>query len=404
MNYLQGFLFAPLALISPNTAIPIFLLWLGLTRLSAVQTQLALIKADFPLGLLKTLALLLAWTCLTSFWSLSPYDSAIANLKLLVLSIFGLSWLSFCFRQSVNAIFVFLKGLAIGCSCVAIFMLFDRALGGTFVHFKGFTGIKVYSAVCHILALCFYPLCFWIYKYIDPLSCFLFAFLMLAALYTIDIDIILIALVIGALFQGLAFLLPRKSFKFLWQTSFVLLIGTFPLCMFFLSPTMVQAINYNIPIYSYIHRLHIWSFLSGKIILHPWIGHGLYTSHLQIVRPSFYTWTFLEKTTNNPVVIQHSLPHEPLFWHAHNVLIQWWFELGFVGVFLGGLFFFKIFARVHSWPHSQRILTLGYSGLVIAIALVSVDFWNSWWFSALWISSGIVILVNRMLDQIPKLD
>jgi O-antigen ligase len=162
---------------------------------------------------------------------------------------------------------------------------------------------------------------------------------------------------------------------------------------------MVQTINDNIPIFSYIHRLHIWRFLSEKIVQSPWIGYGLDTTHLQVINPPFYTWTFFEKVTNNPVLVHHILPHEPLFRHPHNVIIQWWFELGLVGIVLSSLFFLKIFARVHNWPNPQRILTLGYSITAIAISLVSLDFWHSWWFSALWISTGSVVLVNRTLNR-----
>jgi O-antigen ligase len=424
MNYCQGFLFAPLVLLSPNSAVPVFLFWLGISgwyknawiatppmearndesgviASFAAQSRFGYISQAFPQDILKILALFLGWACLSSLWSLSPYDSAIASVKLLAFVLLGLSWLSFCSQKSANTTFLFLKGLTIGCSGVALFMLTDYALGEAFVRFRGGSSIKVYSAVSHTLALCFYPLCFWLYKQIAPWLSFLFALLIIAALYTIDIDIILVALVLGALIQGFAFLLQRKIFKYFWQWCFGLLLITFPfICEVFLTPAAIQTINLYIPLFSYIHRLHIWHFLSEKIVQNPWIGYGLDTTHLyKLIHPPLYTWTFFEKITNNPIVIQNTPLHQPLFFHAHNVIIQWWFELGLVGILLSGLFFIKVFVRIHQWPHPQRIMTFGYSATVIAIALVSVDFWQSWWFSALWISSGIVILVNRTLDQ-----
>ncbi|MEI8295111.1 MAG: O-antigen ligase family protein [Alphaproteobacteria bacterium] len=392
LNYLKGFLLSILALLSPNTALPLLFLWIGGEHV--IVKRLAIFQS-FPQDILKILACLLGWAVISSFWSLSPYDSAIASIKLLGFVLLGVSWLAVCSQQSSSVTFLFMKGLAIGCSSVAIFMLTDYASGEPFVHFREVGSIKVYSAASHVLALCFYPLCFWIYRKIDPLLCFLFAGTTIAALYTVDIDIILVSLLLGGLVQGLAFLLPRKVFKIMWQAGFTLLVGIFPfICAFVLSPVVIQNINQNMPIFSYIHRLYIWHFLSEKVVHHPLIGYGFDTTRLyKFVHPPLYTWTFFEKTGGGRIV-QNTPHYEPLFYHAHNFIIQWWFELGLVGVLLSGLFFLKVFARAHELAHPQRIMTFGYSTTAIAIALASVDFWNSWWFAALWISSGIVALVN----------
>jgi len=399
MSYLHGFLFAPLALLSPNTALPAFLFWSGVRGLPVVARQPSIVPQDS----LKILSLFLGWACLSCVWSLSPYNSLIASIKLIGFIFLGLSWVSFCYQQTQADIFSFLKGLALGCSGVVLFILMDYALGGAFVRLRGVSSIKVYYAASHVLALCFYPLCFWIYKNRSPLLCFLFAFFTVAAISLLDVDIALAALVLGGFVQGFAWLFSRHVFKFLWQTGFCLLMIVFPFfCAFILSPNLIQAFNHTLPVFSYVHRLHIWHFLSEKIFLHPWVGHGLDTSCLPSIRPTSYTWTFFEKTTLNPHSVHHILPQEPLFLHVHNAVIQLWFELGFIGICLASLFLLKVFARAHTWPHPPRILTFGYAATAITIALASLDFWHSWWFAALWISTGIVILVNRALAQQAK--
>lgn len=396
MNYVYGLLFAPLALLSYNTALPLFLFGLGARGLPTFRYQLSILPQD----LVKTLVLFLGWACISSVWSLSPSHSLIASVKLSGFILLGLSWVAFCFRQTEDKSFLFLKGLAIGCSGVAIFMLADAALGGKFVQFRNVSNIKTYYAVSHVLALCFYPLCFWIYTQLSTRLCWLFALLTIAALSILDIDIVPVALGLGGLIQVFVYLVPRTVFKFLWQTGFVSLMIIFPFfCAFSLSPNLIQIFNQAIPIFSYVHRLHIWHFLSEKVFLHPWIGHGLDTSCLPLIRPSSYTWTFFEKTTHNPHIMQHVFPQEPLFLHTHNAVIQLWFELGFIGICLASLFLLKVFARAHTWPLPQRLLTFSYSTTAIVIALASLDLWHSWWFAALWISTGIVILVNRVLTQ-----
>lgn len=140
------------------------------------------------------------------------------------------------------------------------------------------------------------------------------------------------------------------------------------------------------------HRLTIWRFVGERIFEHPVIGWGLNSSK---VMPG----------AEDERVYQRSLPdgRQEIFretnlpLHPHNVILQWWLELGAVGAALGGMVVASLLllgARAMPDPWRRALAVAAVTG-IMGIFVGAYGAWQSWWLSILSLAGMVLALASR---------
>jgi O-antigen ligase len=121
---------------------------------------------------------------------------------------------------------------------------------------------------------------------------------------------------------------------------------------------------------SYTHRLFIWSSASEQVFQRFWTGFGLGSSRY---RHCFVEPVDIPIWSNNQKMIL-SAPEACL--HPHNFMVQFWLEVGAVGVILGCLawlmYWRKRFDKCDGY-------TMAFWGSALCVAATSISVWQSWW-------------------------
>lgn len=141
------------------------------------------------------------------------------------------------------------------------------------------------------------------------------------------------------------------------------------------------------------HRLTIWGFTAKRIIEKPVLGWGM------------------DSARDMPGGEERSViwfkgievPEQLLPLHPHNGVLQWWLELGGIGV--GLITSWLMIAAWRAYQPRPRLpffnRSLGpalFSGAVL-VGLVSFGFWQSWWQSFLWMAATWATIAWRSADQ-----
>lgn len=130
--------------------------------------------------------------------------------------------------------------------------------------------------------------------------------------------------------------------------------------------------------YTWIHRLHIWNYVSRKIHEKPLIGWGINSSRHKIFQEKV---TWLSQDASDYYI--HITPSISL--HPHNMALQIWLELGAVGAcFMMMMIYFtcKALCNSHLSPFRQAT----YGTVFFAYLLfshLSYGVWQSWYYTAL---------------------
>lgn len=380
-----GVLLPVAALLSPNSGLPLIGVLMGIVTMRPFWR-------DLPKDILIPLSGLVGVGIISSFWSLDPWLSFLQGLKLLVLLSFGFNWISFCLHTSEEKFF--LNGMVIGLFITMAFIIIDHQLGNPFVRLCGKGDIKTYVALTVFAALSFYPLCFWLQDRRGLVCALLATGFTFACFLSVDVDMNIVALVLGGLALVVTLIVRSKILEPLLKVALSGLLFLFPVCMAVLTLDNIQSFNHMVPTFSFVHRVHIWRYLGLKIFQSPFIGYGLGTGKLESLKPDLYAWTFIEKT-GQPSFFSHSLSQNPLFYHPHNAVLQTWLETGIVGTLLLAYFLLKLVSHLCTLQLRQRLLGFSYVTVVLSFSLGSVDMLHTWWLSAVLLSVGTVVLVNR---------
>lgn len=140
---------------------------------------------------------------------------------------------------------------------------------------------------------------------------------------------------------------------------------------------------------SWVHRLHIWSYVAKKIAEHPLRGWGINSARHEIFQEKL-VWSLPGKDLPSKMYVTPAISL-----HPHNMALQIWLELGAVGAVLlaiimtlVGRFLCQGFS--HPWP--QTCLASMFS-VALIFGYLSYGIWQSWWYSAFCIAfiGGAVI-------------
>ncbi|MBU6320515.1 MAG: acyltransferase family protein [Alphaproteobacteria bacterium] len=183
----------------------------------------------------------------------------------------------------------------------------------------------------------------------------------------------LLALVGAGLAIGLVTILPRYGFR---------IMGCGVAALTLLAPILfgwiARGADASLATSSMEWRLAIWRRVTDLISEAPIIGNGL--GVLRTIEDRIPEGTFAGELL---------VPN-----HSHNMFLQLWVETGAVGAVCLALFLILVAWRLPDFSRLGRsgLAIAGLFGGVTAIACVSFDLWNAWWWAAV-VIVGLLALV-----------
>lgn len=142
---------------------------------------------------------------------------------------------------------------------------------------------------------------------------------------------------------------------------------------------------------SAVHRLEIWSYVSGRIAEKPVVGWGLDASRrlpgkqghidIQVRAPD---------GSDRPPSISRV---ERLPLHPHSNPLQWWLELGLTGALLGSALIALMLRGIARTRADNCVLgaAIAQAGAAMVTACLAYGAWQSWWISTLWLAAMLTL-------------
>jgi hypothetical protein len=129
------------------------------------------------------------------------------------------------------------------------------------------------------------------------------------------------------------------------------------------------------------HRLEIWHFAAGKILQRPFFGYGINASRA---------------IPNGDAVSEFQAPGKPLIpLHPHDMFLQIWLELGFVGVVIATILLLLMLRDIGRLrPGVQRFALAGY-GAAMIVAGLAFGIWQTWWLATIAFSAAATCAIAR---------
>lgn len=174
---------------------------------------------------------------------------------------------------------------------------------------------------------------------------------------------------------------PKTSFRLL-AALMVLAALAAPLARFLPAP-QVTADHWTLVPASAHHRLTIWRFTAERIWEHPLMGWGLDASRS------------IPGGDDEVIIIRHDLgdariPEAQLPLHPHSMPLQWWLELGGVGVVSTLAALLLVCGRLSRLAPPTAAPAAGAMGAAFIVSSVSFGAWQSWWLGMMWMIAALV--------------
>ncbi|MBX9977500.1 MAG: O-antigen ligase family protein [Alphaproteobacteria bacterium] len=203
--------------------------------------------------------------------------------------------------------------------------------------------------------------------------------LTLMALHYVHCDTAGLGVVLGG---GVALLLYKcKDLKTLQAIEFLVVLAflfTPAICFYAFKPDYFAQYNTYIKDPSYLHRIKIWHETAIKIAENPLLGYGLNSSRYVGGKEKF------DLEFKNTKGKTQTVKAEKMGMHPHNIALQLWLELGFIGALLGGMitaFFFGII--YHIKDTSKRFFYFGFFTSAMLTFWVNIGAFQTWWLSSI---------------------
>jgi len=188
-----------------------------------------------------------------------------------------------------------------------------------------------------------------------------------------------IGLVVALIFMGLAHFKPILALRGAFTMAGACLL--FAPALAYVSSKLRPEMRAQLP-FSWEERVFNWEMLYGKIMEHPFIGHGF-----DAVR-----------TFNDTHTIRGFEGRALVSLHPHNAGLHLWVEVGFVGVILACVALY-LGARkltepeVLSKPH--MVAATGLCAATTAMASLSYGVWQDWWWAAIILSTASIVFIKK---------
>jgi O-antigen ligase len=198
----------------------------------------------------------------------------------------------------------------------------------------------------------------------------------IAVLFTRGVNGGIVSIAAGLAAVAVVRLFPRYGFRILGAVL-AFIVAAAPLFFEF----MTRGADATTATTSAEWRLAIWRRVLDVIAADPIFGQGL-----GVLR------TMQEKIPTGTFAGQLYVPN-----HAHNMVLQLWAETGAIGASLVAVTLLTAGWRMPQ-PRSLGVagfLAAALAGQFMAIALVSFDLWNDWWWAAAGILAAFIVVMAR---------
>jgi len=387
------FLFIPIAIVAPHGIVWEIIIG-GLIGIYYNQKHPL---ENLPKPLTISIFAIPLWALLSSAWTNFPFNSFTTSLKVFALVILGYYWCRFTSNLSLDLRKSLIRALIGGLFIGVLFLLIETWLGNPWQTFWQKTSAKAFTQGSLMITLTTWPAILWVIR--RPVSLVLRALMVIClfsligwTLAQIDCDTSFIGLIMGiGAFLGIISFQSITS----WSMRIItpILITVFPLISFlFFKPEYIPEYNMYIHSPSYIDRLYIWNDVATSIFENPWKGLGIdgtrYHEKAHLIR----NWSYLDSKGH---VQKNQSARFGI--HPHNVILQLWLELGFVGYILG-IFLAQQILRNIFQAHlslSERGIAAGLFTSTFIVVWVNVGFWQNWWISGLWVIVGLTLAMCK---------
>ena len=186
----------------------------------------------------------------------------------------------------------------------------------------------------------------------------------------------IVSVAAGLLAVAVVRIFPRSGFRLLGVTLATIILAA-PQIFGYLSRTADAVTATN----SADWRLAIWRHVIEVINKDPIFGQGL--GVLRTMRETIPDGVFKD---------QLYIPN-----HSHNMVLQLWAETGAIGASLVALTILLVAFRMPQ-PRFMGVagfLAAALAGQFMAVALVSFDLWNDWWWAAAGLMAAFIVVMAR---------
>lgn len=171
-----------------------------------------------------------------------------------------------------------------------------------------------------------------------------------------------------------------KSIAKILPILFVAAVAVMPAAPGLLTDPTSPDARYNGFDPSAIHRILIWQTAAATIPDRPWLGHGFDSSRALPEATTRKQYIFLPATSRSWTIFSEGIPL-----HPHNLILQVWIELGFLGAILLATFLVTLSRTIVLFCSDKAGVAIGFSLLVSAATIASISFgaWQAWWLATL---------------------
>jgi len=205
------------------------------------------------------------------------------------------------------------------------------------------------------------------------------------------------ALIAGLSIFALCWIFPVGRVYKLVRYGLVLLVASAPLIIASLpDPHTIFQSWLWLPNSSH-HRLTIWGFTTRHVFQHPIRGWAIDAS--RAIPGADEEIEFVRYDEQGRIVLKLTEAQLPL--HPHNTILQWWLELGLIGVvFITAMIWF-VLRRMESCTTDRAAgaAMLGMFCTISSISLTSYGAWQSWWHGAIWLVAMFWAVALPRLDK-----
>jgi O-antigen ligase len=330
------------------------------------------------------------WMILSAFWALSTVNALKLNGALGALTCLGILGTSAMMQIPFSQGQILKKRLYQGALGGCGSLVFEIVSHGITFKFLGLgnSQISYYNQGITLIVMFF---CLFFHEKQRTWVFWLVYASLLASSFFFDYDAGLLGLGLMPLFLMIFSKYQKSMIKFM-MGCVVAVILTGPLIPKYILNYDIWRQNFseqNDP--SWLHRLKIWSYVSGKIEQKPLKGWGLNSSRHELFQV-IDKWEVPGVNEKAPKEIKYT---PAISLHPHNMTLQIWLEIGGIGALI--MAFIMTCIGRFLWgnnltPALKRTLSTVFA-ITFFFAHLSYGFWQSWWFAAL----GFIFIWGTLL-------
>lgn len=326
---------------------------------------------------------LLAYVLISSLFSEHINHSLLLSIRVFLLTAIFLCLLAFFLNININCQRLFntlLTGLSLA-SLVMLIEIFSEGFFSSLLRFGKdnyeFTPVDLNRGIAFI-GLFLWPLLYYFYNNKSYLRLATITILTFAIVFSSEHQTSQLALAASILVFFFVLILKKHATRLVFL-PLALAFFAFPFVLKVLDIKNVEHYFYAKSSSSALHRLYIWDFAKDKVFQKPILGWGFDSSRFLPVDQSDYI--VLPSTENSEASVQHPMPL-----HSHNISLQIWLELGFVGIVLFLIPLYFIYTKIIVLEPLQQAVSTSLFAYAFIVSFTGFNIWQQWWLCAIFLA------------------